>query len=131
MHVVIEGQPVSKKNSQQIVMNPKTKRPFVMPSKAYKVYEKEALKQIEDQISSIDGYYLPIDGPCEVVCKFYMETRRKVDLTNLLESADDILVRGGVLEDDNCTVIVSHDGSRVLYDKERPRVEIDIIELVL
>lgn len=130
MHIVIAGQPVSKKNSQQIVMNPKTKRPFVMPSKAYKVYEKEALKQIGEQIASIGGY-LPFDGPCEVVCKFYMGTRRKVDLTNLLESADDILVRGGVLEDDNCNVIVSHDGSRVLYDKERPRVEIDIIELVL
>lgn len=131
MHIVIAGQPVSKKNSQQIVMNPKTKRPFVMPSKAYKVYEKEALKQIEEQFSSIDRYYLPFDGPCEVVCKFYMGTRRKVDLTNLLESADDILVRGGVLEDDNCNVIVSHDGSRVYYDKDNPRTEIDIIELVL
>ena len=130
MHIVITGQPVSKKNSQQIVMNPKTKRPFVMPSKAYKVYEKEALKQIGEQITSIDSY-LPFDGLCEVVCKFYMGTRRKVDLTNLLESADDILVRGGVLEDDNCNVIVSHDGSRVYYDKDNPRTEIDIIELVL
>lgn len=131
MHIVIAGQPVSKKNSQQIVMNPKTKRPFVMPSKAYKAYEKESLRQIEEQISSIDRYYLPIDGPCEVVCRFYMGTRRKVDLTNMLESADDILVRGGVLEDDNCNVIVSHDGSRVFYDKDAPRVEIDIIELAL
>ena len=48
------------------------------------------------------------------------------DLTNLLEAIDDILVSYGVLSDDNFTVIVSHDGSRVYIDKENPRTEITI-----
>ena len=64
--------------------------------------------------------------PVEVTCRLYRETRHKVDLTNLLSAIDDILVHFGVLEDDNCKIIVSHDGSRVLYDKEHPRTEIHI-----
>jgi len=55
-----------------------------------------------------------------------MPTRRRVDLTNLLEAIDDVLVHYGVLSDDNSSIIVSHDGSRVLYDKARPRTEVTI-----
>lgn len=57
---------------------------------------------------------------------FYMNARRKVDLTNLLEACDDILVKYEVLADDNCLIVASHDGSRVFYDKENPRTEIEI-----
>lgn len=57
---------------------------------------------------------------------FVMPSRRRVDLTNLLESADDALVAAGVLADDNSQIIVSHDGSRVLYDKDSPRTEVTI-----
>ena len=57
-----------------------------------------------------------------------MATRRRVDLTNLLEAIDDTLVHWGILEDDHSGIVVSHDGSRVLYDKDRPRVEVEIEE---
>jgi Holliday junction resolvase RusA-like endonuclease len=67
-----------------------------------------------------------IDTPVNVKCLFYMPTRRKVDLTNLLQAIDDILVKAGVLQDDHSGIVVSHDGSRVLYDKERPRTEVEI-----
>ena len=49
-----------------------------------------------------------------------------MDLVNLLEATDDILVRAGVLADDRSTIVAGHDGSRVLCDKARPRVEIEI-----
>jgi Holliday junction resolvase RusA-like endonuclease len=55
-----------------------------------------------------------------------MPTRRKVDLTNLLEAIDDVMVKAGLLADDNADIVQSHDGSRVLYDKDRPRTEIYI-----
>jgi Holliday junction resolvase RusA-like endonuclease len=58
-----------------------------------------------------------------------MPTRRRVDLTNLLEAAHDTLVAAKILADDNNTIIASVDGSRVLYDKENPRTEIIIQEL--
>lgn len=113
--------PISKKNSQQIMQNRSTGKPFVMPSKKYKEYEAAAQWYIPIRKE-------PIDYPVEVKCLFYMDTRRKCDLTNMLEAIDDIMVKAGLIADDNYTIIVSHDGSRVLYDKEHPRTEVFISE---
>ena len=63
-------------------------------------------------------------------CVYYMPTRRRVDLTNLLEATDDLLVRAGVLADDNSQIIAAHDGSRVRLDRENPRVEIEIVSMM-
>lgn len=68
----------------------------------------------------------PIDYPVNVKAVFYMQTKRKVDLTNLHEALHDILVKYGVLEDDNFKIIQSTDGSRVSYDKWNPRTEVEI-----
>ncbi len=57
-----------------------------------------------------------------------MQTRRRVDALNLSACADDLLVDAHVLKDDNVNIIVSHDGTRVFYDKEHPRTEIYIYE---
>ena len=113
--------PISKKNSQQIVTNKATGRPFIMPSKKYKDYEKAAAKYIP-RLRQLN----PIDQPVNIKCLFYMPTRRKVDLTNLLEAIDDVMVKAGLLADDDFTIIQSHDGSRVLYDKDNPRTEVYI-----
>lgn len=110
--------PVTKKNSQRIVINRKTGRPIIMPSAAYKDYEREAALFIPRGVT--------INNAVNVKCLFYMPTRRKCDLTNLLEAIDDIMVKTGLLADDNYTVIESHDGSRVYYDKDNPRTEIII-----
>ena len=113
--------PISKKNSQQILTNKATGRPFIMPSKKYKDYEKAAAKYIPKLRQP-----KPIDQPVNIKCLFYMPTRRKVDLTNLLEAIDDVMVKAGLLADDDFTIIQSHDGSRVLYDKDNPRTEVYI-----
>lgn len=111
--------PISKKNSQQILINRATGRPFIMPSKQYKEYE-------HNSILFIPKLTKPIDYAVNVKCLFYMPTHRKCDLTNLLEAVDDIMVKAGLLSDDNYTVIESHDGSRILFDKENPRTEVYI-----
>lgn len=114
---VISLTPISKKNSQQILVNRKTGKPFIAPSAKYKQYLKDCAQ------------YMPkvnIDEPVNVRCLFYMPTRRKCDLTNMLESVDDVMVYYGVLEDDNSNIVVGHDGSRVLYDKFNPRTEVYI-----
>jgi Holliday junction resolvase RusA-like endonuclease len=110
--------PISKKNSQRIFRPNGMNRPIIVPSEQYKRYEKEAALFIPK------GIY--ISTPVNVKCLFYMPTRRKCDLTNLLEAIDDVLVKAGLLADDNYTVVESHDGSRVYYDKENPRTEIYI-----
>lgn len=111
--------PVSKKNSQQILKG-KNGRPFIMPSKKYKSYEAAAALYLRPRPPR------PIDCPVNVKCLFYMPTRRRVDKSNLEESAHDVLVYAGILADDNRDIIATTDGSMVLYDKDNPRTEIYI-----
>ena len=120
---VIPLPPVSKKNSQQILMNKSTGRPFIMPSAKFKQYEREAAWFLKPRPPR------PIDCALAIKCLFYMPTRRRVDLTNLLEAIDDILVGAGIIADDHSGIVVSHDGSRVLYDKDNPRTEVTITRL--
>ena len=138
--ITIPLAPITKKNSQQIYFNSKLKNgfykpkfagaglskfiyvgvPFVAPSEKFKQYERRAGVFLK-------GYKIPFNQtPVNVQCLFYMPTRRRVDLTNLLEAIDDILTNYGVIEDDDAAHIGGHDGSRVYYDKENPRTEIII-----
>lgn len=110
--------PRTKKNSQQIIFA--KGRRIIIPSKLYKEFEAECLKQIEDK------YRQSINYPVNVKATFYMQSKRRVDLTNLLEALDDMLVKAEVLEDDNRNIIASHNNSIVLYDKEMPRIEVEI-----
>lgn len=118
MKFTIPLPPVTKKNHGQIVMN--HGRPILLPSPQYRNYEKNA------RIFVPEGR---IEGPVEVTALFFMPTRRRVDLTNLLEALDDLLVSCGLLADDSYAVIESHDGSRVHFDKLNPRTEVSIHEI--
>lgn len=120
MTITILGVPRTKKNSQRLMK--RGKRYFPMPSAAYEAYETAALWQLRRPDA-------PITEAVNVRCVYYMPTRRRVDLVNLLEATCDILVKGRVLADDNSVIVASHDGSRVLYDKDNPRVEITITEV--
>lgn len=113
----IKSPPHTKKNSQVIAKH--NGRTFVVQNKLYKKYEKECLNVIEPPEK-------PIDEPVNVQMRFFMPTRRRVDLVNLQQACLDILVRAGVLEDDNFNIVYSMDGSRVFYDKENSRTEITI-----
>ena len=115
--------PVSKKNSQQILTNRKTGKPFIMPSAKYREYEKSAAWYLTPRPS------VPVECALNVKCIFYMPTRRRVDLVNLLEAVDDLLVNAGIVADDHCRIIAAHDGSRVRWDKDNPRTEITITKL--
>lgn len=115
MRFVIPIEPRTKKNSQRIIIA--GGRPMIIPSEAYKEFEEAALWYIER---------IGIDYPVNVKAHFYMKTKRRVDLTNLLEALDDVLVKGGMLIDDNYKIIASHDGSRVFFDKDNPRIEVEI-----
>lgn len=122
--ISIPVKPVTKKNSQQIITNPKTGRPFIIPSKQFRDFEKECkpyMLQIKNEIGVIKY-------PVNVQCIFYVDRKLKYDLTNLLEAIDDILVNYGILLDDNRDILAAHDGSRVFYDKFNPRIEITIEE---
>lgn len=114
--IVIPGRPVTKKNSMQLVHA--GKRIIPVPSKRYLEYEANARRYIKGSMG--------IDTPVNVKCLYYMPDNRLVDLANLLEATCDLLTHYRILVDDNSKIIVSHDGSRVLHDRENPRVEITI-----
>lgn len=121
MDITLYGRPITKKNSQRIVF--RGKRPRILPSRAYMDYRKDCLRQIPG------NFRREINKAINLRCLYFMPTHHRVDLVNLLEATCDILVDSGVLEDDNKNIVASHDGSRVLYDKHNPRVEIYIEEV--
>lgn len=123
MKLILYGNPASKKNSPQIITI--KGRPRIIPSKVYRAYESDCLRQL----MLTTRYGDPINKPINLKCLYYMQTRRRVDLVNLIEATQDILVKAGILEDDNSHIVSSTDGSRVDYDKETPRVEITITEV--
>ena len=116
---IIKAEPRTKKNSQKLITV--KGRPMIIPSKQFTEYQ------------NIAGWFVPknqkIDYPVNIRCHFYMKTKRKCDLTNLLEAVDDILVHYGVIADDNYSIVAGHDGSRVFVDKDNPRTEVFIEEL--
>lgn len=116
MKIEIPISPRTKKNSQQIICA--KGHYMVIPSKLYKDYEKAC----KEYIPIIETICYPVN----IKCTYYMPTRRKVDLNNLLEATTDMLVHYNIIEDDNRNIVASHDGSIVMYDKENPRTIIEI-----
>ena len=119
--------PRTKKNHQMIAgTGPrcpycgKFKRMFVRQGKANQEYTVNAYAYLTPKPTA------PIDFPVHIRYLFYMGTRRRVDGLNLCAAADDLLVEAGILSDDNSAIVKSHDGTRVLYDKQNPRTEIYI-----
>ena len=114
MKFVIPLEIKTKKNSSRII---KSKgHTILLPSKSYVEFEKEAIKYCPK---------LHIDYPILLKAVFYMSSRRRIDLNNALAFTD-LLVKAGTIEDDNCKIVVGFDGSRIDYDKNNPRIEVEI-----
>lgn len=121
--------PRTKKNHQMIAGSGahcpycgKPKKQFIRQGSAHTAYITKAYPFLNPKPEA------PIDTPVQITYRFYMATRRKVDSLNLQAAADDLLVFAGILADDNSGIIKSHDGTRVLYDKQNPRTEIIITD---
>lgn len=126
LKLVFTGAPRTKKNSQQIFKNKQTGKYFVAPSKLYKAYESKCLWDMRRAGVQRKLNFKPISQPVNIQVTYYMPTRARVDLVNLLEATLDILTAGGVLADDNSNIVAGMNGSTVLYDPEKPRAEIII-----
>ena len=82
---VIDVIPRTKKNSSRIVKM--GSRLALLPSKQYKEFEEECIYKIDNRIKQ-----LWIDEPINIKAVFYMPTKRKVDITNLLSALDDLAI---------------------------------------
>ena len=116
-NITLIGRPITKKNHQQMVVAGNGRK-FLIQSKAYRQYEKDCLKQL---------MYLykgkTITGQLSMKALYYMPTKARPDLLNLLQATADIIEKAKVIENDKN--IYSFDGSRIMgVDKLNPRVEI-------
>ncbi len=121
--ITLSGRPITKKNSQRILVNGTTGKPFVDQSPQYKQYEEECLWRL---LSFRAPHY---GGKLIMTARYWMPDRRSwPDLFSLLQSTADILQKAHIIENDRDIVRV--DGSEIVgVDKENPRVEIEIIEM--
>ncbi len=91
-----------------------------MQSEIYQKYERDYLKVIPPKVK------VHIDEPVNIKAIYYRQRKRKVDITNLHSALHDVLVKAGVIVDDNSLIVIGTDGSRVKYDKNNPRTEVYI-----
>lgn len=117
----IAGNPIVKKNNQHVSF--RGPRPTKYNTPAYTRW----LRSANYQLNYSPTPDSPIDEPVILLCKFFMQSRRRVDLSALYEGIQDLLVKRGVLADDNSNIVIGHDGSRVYYDKDNPRMEISVL----
>jgi hypothetical protein len=107
-----------------------------LPSKAYVEWERAAIKTWlgEGFIKRIPGddkaYHVqgvkPIDSPVNCRALIYRDALRG-DAVGFYQAIGDLLQLAGVVTDDK--YIVSWDGSRLLKDPVRPRVELELTRL--
>lgn len=118
----VSGNPIVKKNTQKVVRQ--RGRTFVAYSAQYRSWLHRAMDELALQKRPDE----PIDYPVILVCNFFMQTLRIVDLSALYEGIQDTLVKMEILKDDNFNIVIGHDGSRVHLDRDNPRTEISIIK---
>ncbi len=82
--------PATKKNSGQIINI--NGRNILLPSKQYKQFEKDSLPYLQH----VKGQIGMITYPVNMQCVFFTETKRKIDLPNLLNAIDDAAVKAGI-----------------------------------
>lgn len=120
--IVIFGQTPSKKSSQQIIRTKKGLR--IIPNKKYMEWEDGAVFQVKSQFKD-----KTITQPVHIWALVYRRTKRKIDLTNLLQAIHDVLQKARVIKDD--FLIENIDKSRRILgvNKGEERAEIFIKKL--
>lgn len=121
LKIIIPLRTIPKKNSQRIIVNPRTRKPMIIQSKSYKEFEKNCSY-------FLNKYKTNINIPVNIKATFYVPDRRKRDLTNLENAIADILVKYKVIADDNYNIIQGWDGSRIIYEKGREETILEIEE---
>lgn len=119
--ITLPGSIRSKKNSKIATIIGgvnKPRRAMILPSKAYRAWEKTARQHAAYQFPGE-----PLTCPVAVKVTVFYKGQRP-DLSGALESVGDCL-EGLVYGDDG--LIESWDGSRLFHDKANPRTEIEVV----
>ena len=120
----------SSKNSKQltgkILIHSKTTRNYIKRTKQYYIQGK---KEFDKQLTQLlGGTNIEHHYPLHIDFYFIRDTKRKFDYINPAQTVQDLMVKYGWIEDDNCHIIVPHfSGHHV--DKENSGVLINLLNM--
>jgi len=119
----------SSKNSKQwtgkMLIHSKTTRTYIKNTKQLYIKSKEEFDKQLIQVlgsSNIEPHL-----PLHIDMFFLRSSKRKFDYINPAQTVQDLMVKYGWIEDDNCDIIVPH-FSGYIVDKENPGVIINILK---
>ncbi len=119
----IPGAPRTKKNSSRLDL--RGARPRKIPSKAFEAWNKQAQIHLMIARNTLDnGGYLPLEMDVNCCAHFFVDGLPAGDAVGYYQALADALEEGGIVENDR--LISSWDGSRVMLDKENPRIEVEL-----
>jgi hypothetical protein len=115
----IHGAPRTKKNSAQLVRRGAVGRPLLLPSPYYQAWHRVALPQAKSVRRRVLPGALAVPVNC---CALIYRERNGGDAVGFYQAIADLLEDAGILVNDR--LIVAWDGTRLLKDAERPRIEV-------
>src|SRR5260221_8424989 len=113
MQFVISGQTPAKKNSKQLFIH--GGKPAMVSSKRYLDWEKSALWELKI-IKPVVLY------PTQLSLYFFFRDLRRRDLDNCVSSVCDVLVKAGIIPDDDVLHLRAIDAYYAGVDRVNPRV---------
>lgn len=117
MKIVIKTSVPSQKNGKQIFINKRTGKRFITSSQNVKNWQEQALWQLKGQ-TPIVGY------PVALTMIFKYDSKHRHDLDNSASTVLDILVKAGLLEDDNTSYVETLTLQYGGVDKDNAGVEV-------
>lgn len=112
--IVFLGGIPPKKNSRRWIQ--RGGRSFLVPSARHELWEKEELPTLRSGPKLYPPYFIE--------AKFYAPDLRSCDLTNAIESINDLLVKAGIIEDDNWFGLSKILLELIEVSPDNPRVEL-------
>jgi Holliday junction resolvase RusA-like endonuclease len=119
LHLTVPGPPRTKKNSGRII--PRGQHHIILPSEAWETWRDMALPWLRREMARLR--LAPMAHPVNCLALFYRDANRG-DAVGYYQGLADVLEKAGVVVNDKW--IVSWDGSRLMKDASRPRVELEL-----
>ena len=121
----IAGAPRTKKTSNRLIPAKAGRRAVILPSAAFAAWNRIAQMELARVRSKLSG--LPITVNVTVRAWFYREADTG-DVAGFYQAIGDALEEGRIIGNDN--LIRDWDGSRPMVDRDNPRVEVCITEIL-
>lgn len=121
----------AKKNSKQIIKNPHTGKPMIISNGKARDQEEAMAWAFKTQAPQAWlQYAVHPETTVEITIRIWEKDRRRRDLDNQATAILDALVQGNVIPDDSSQIVRKLTVEYMGVDKEQPRAEIKIQEMI-